>query len=47
VAEGNVQEQMKQVTLQSPILNQLVEKGEVSILGGMYDLKTGVVTFYE
>jgi carbonic anhydrase len=47
VAERNVQEQMKQVTLQSPILNQLVEKGEVSILGGMYDLKTGVVTFYE
>jgi carbonic anhydrase len=41
----NVFEQMKQVVQQSDVLNEMVEKGELSIAGGVYDLASGNVRF--
>jgi hypothetical protein len=29
------------------ILEQLVENGQIGVIGGMYDIETGIVEFYE
>jgi carbonic anhydrase len=31
----------------SPILKEMEDKGEIMIVGAMYDLKTGKVSFYD
>jgi carbonic anhydrase len=31
----------------SQVLAELEQQGEIKIIGGMYDIKTGAVTFYE
>jgi carbonic anhydrase len=41
----NVRLQMKNVTERSPVLREMIEKGNVGIGGGVYDLETGKVTF--
>lgn len=46
VAKLNVEQQIKQILTQSSILNEMVQKQEVGIVGGMYDIKTGKVEFY-
>lgn len=38
---------VQQILEQSSILQDLVEKGEVGIIGAVYDVETGVVTFCE
>lgn len=38
---------VQQILEQSAILQDMVEKGEVGIIGAMYDVETGVVTFCE
>lgn len=45
IAEMNVLLTVKQITEKSPILRELVETGQISITGGMYDVATGKVTF--
>ncbi len=45
VAELNVKLTMKATTEQSPVLAEMVENGELSIEGGIYDVKTGIVRF--
>ena len=45
IAEKNVLLSVKQITEKSPILRELVETGQISISGGMYDVATGKVTF--
>ncbi|TXK49680.1 carbonic anhydrase [Pontibacter qinzhouensis] len=47
VAERNVHHMMKEIQRKSSILNQMIQSGEVGIAGGMYDVETGVVEFYE
>ena len=47
VADINVHLVMKQIREQSPIINEMLKKGEISLIGGMYDVETGVVEFYE
>ena len=47
VAELNVRLTMQQVLERSPILKELVETGQASLVGGMYDVETGKVEFYE
>lgn len=45
VAVKNVKLTMENITKNSPILKELVDKGAVKIAGGYYSMKTGKVTF--
>lgn len=45
VAEENVRLNVESVRHQSPILQEMEAKGEIKIVGGMYDMETGRVTF--
>ncbi|MFN0175314.1 MAG: carbonic anhydrase family protein [Saprospiraceae bacterium] len=45
VAVNNVRYVMDQILQRSPILSDMVDKGEVIISGGMYEVETGVVDF--
>jgi carbonic anhydrase len=47
VSEANVRLVMKEIRERSPILREMIDKGEISLVGGMYDLSTGKVQFYE
>jgi carbonic anhydrase len=47
VSEENVKLVVKEIPERSPVLRELLEKGEIQIVGGMYDLKTGKVQFYD
>lgn len=47
VTVNNVFLTVKKVKEQSPILRELDETGQIKIIGGLYDLDTGKVTFYE
>jgi carbonic anhydrase len=51
VARANVLLAMSQIRERSPVIRELLEsknkKEQVGLVGGMYDLKTGKVTFYE
>ena len=47
VAKQNVILAEKKILDGSPIIKELVDSGKVMIVGCMYDLETGVVTFYE
>jgi len=45
VAEKNVELTIEAIRKQSPVLNEMLEKGEIQIAGGMYDIETGAVAF--
>ncbi len=47
VSEANVRLVMKEIRDRSPILREMLDKGEISLVGGMYDLSTGKVQFYD
>jgi carbonic anhydrase len=47
VAEANVRLVMKEIRERSPILREMLDQGEIGLVGGMYDLKTGKVQFYD
>jgi carbonic anhydrase len=47
VAKENVLLVMRQIRERSPIIRDLIEAGQVGLVGGMYKLATGKVTFYE
>ncbi len=47
VAELNVLHVKKQVMERSPLLAQMVAQSELAIVGGMYDVESGAVDFYE
>lgn len=47
VSDINVRRGVAQILQQSPILNEMVQKGEIGVIGAMYDVTTGDVTFYE
>lgn len=46
-AEMNVQLTMKKLLDRSVVLREMVEKGELGLVGAMYDVATGKVEFYE
>ncbi len=46
VAEENVQTTVVQIMQNSHILNEMITQGEIGIVGGMYDLESGQVTFF-
>jgi len=47
VAERNVQLVVDRICEESPVLEAMAEKGEIGIVGAMYDIETGKVEFYE
>ena len=47
VAAINVRRSVKAIVSRSFILEQMIEKGEIAIIGGMHNLETGRVEFYE
>ena len=47
VASINVKMAMQQVLDKSPILKEMIAKKEIAMVGGMYDVESGVVEFYD
>jgi carbonic anhydrase len=47
VSEENVKLVMKEIPERSPVLREMLDRGEIKIVGGMYDLSTGKVQFYD
>jgi carbonic anhydrase len=46
VAEANVRLVMHQIRDRSPVLREMLDRGEIGLVGGMYNLKTGEVRFF-
>jgi carbonic anhydrase len=46
VAKANVLNSIAEIKSKSSILKEMVDKGEIMIVGAMYDVDTGEVTFY-
>jgi carbonic anhydrase len=46
VAAKNVEMTMADIREKSPILKEMEDNGEIQIVGGMYDIATGKVSFY-
>ncbi len=47
VAAINVKRSVKAIVERSFILEKMIHKGEIAVVGAMHDLNSGVVTFYE
>lgn len=47
VARMNVKHVLQEIVDRSPILLEMVSTGQIAIIGGMYDVFTGLVDFYE
>lgn len=47
VAEKNVQLTIERIVKESEVLAEMESKGEIMIVGGMYDVNSGVVEFFE
>jgi len=46
VAAINVKRTVKSIMQRSPILKEMIENGEIGIVGGTHDITTGEVSFY-
>lgn len=46
VAAINVKRTVKSIMERSPILKEMIETGQIGILGGIHEITTGEVTFY-
>lgn len=47
VAELNVRQTLKRIPQRSPVIADLIREGRIALIGGMYNVETGVVDFYE
>ncbi len=47
VTEINVHLTIDRIRRESPIIAEMENLGQIKIIGGMYDVETGIVTFYE
>ena len=45
VAEKNVQMTISEIRSASPVLNEMEKNGEIKIIGGIYDIASGLVSF--
>ena len=45
VAEKNVDMTISEIRSSSPVLNEMEKNGEIKIIGGMYDISSGLVSF--
>jgi carbonic anhydrase len=46
VGEQNVRLAMKEIREKSPVIKEMLDSGAVGMVGAMYDLETGAVTFF-
>jgi carbonic anhydrase len=47
IAKDNVLMVMKQIQARSPVISKLIKEGKIGIVGGIQDLSTGKVTFFD
>ena len=47
VCESNVKNTIQEIRLKSPILKEMEDNGEIKIVGAVYDMDSGKVTFLE
>jgi len=47
VCHDNVELTVQEITKKSPILKEMQDAGQIKIVGGIYDMETGKVTFME
>ncbi|MCC6916142.1 carbonic anhydrase family protein [Nitrosomonas sp.] len=47
IARLNVHYVMGEIPRRSQVIAEMLDKGEVALIGGMYDVDTGIVTFYD
>lgn len=47
VAYANVENSLEEILTQSAIVKEMFEKGEIGIVGGVYNVETGVVDFFK
>ena len=47
VCESNVRNTIRQIRANSPILKTMEDQGEIKMVGAVYDMDTGVVTFLD
>jgi len=47
VTEKNVKLTMQKLRTRSVVLRELIDKGEIGLMGAMYDVSTGKVTFFD
>jgi carbonic anhydrase len=47
VAEANVHLIMRQIRERSPVLREMLDQGKIALVGGMYDLSTSRIHFFE
>lgn len=47
VSEANVRLVMQQIRDRSPILREMLDRGQIGLVGGIYDLSSGKVNFFE
>lgn len=47
VSTINVKRTVQAIMDQSPILKEMIDKDEIGIVGGMHDIATGIVNFYD
>jgi carbonic anhydrase len=47
VAEANVKATVNNIRQKSPVLREMEQKGDIKIVGAMYDVKTGAVSWYD
>lgn len=47
VAEANVRLVMQQIPARSEILREMIDQGQIKVVGGMYDVSTGKVHFFD
>lgn len=46
VAEANVRLVMREIGERSPILREMLDQGQIALIGGIYDLSTGKIRFF-
>lgn len=47
VAYANVENSLEEIITQSDIVKEMFERGEIGIVGGIYDIETGEVDFFK
>ena len=47
VAEQNVRLTIDDIRRDSPLLKEMEDNGEIRIVGGLYDMDTGLVSFLQ
>ena len=47
VAEANTRLVMKQIRERSPVLREMIDQNQIGLVGGMYDVSTGEIHFFD